>query len=86
MPGWTLAADVPAAVPGLLEALDSLDEEVASAGGRLYLAKDSRQSAAMFQRTTPRLHEWQGRRQELDPRGVFWSDLAERIALTAAAD
>jgi decaprenylphospho-beta-D-ribofuranose 2-oxidase len=48
IPGWTLAADVPAAVPGLLKALDQLDEEVAAAAGRLYLAKDSRQKAAMF--------------------------------------
>ena len=56
--GWTLAADVPAAVPGLLAALDQLDQEVAAAGGRLYLAKDSRQSAAMLRSTYPRLQEW----------------------------
>jgi decaprenylphospho-beta-D-ribofuranose 2-oxidase len=49
--GWTLAADVPAAIDGLLSALNGLDDEVAAAGGRTYLAKDSRQSAAMFQRT-----------------------------------
>lgn len=85
IPGWTLAADVPAAVPGLLEALDRLDEEVARAGGRLYLAKDSRQSAAMLQRTMPRLPEWQERRRELDPRGVFCSDLAGRVGLAAPA-
>ena len=58
MPGWTLAADVPAAVPGLLEVLDELDEEVAAAGGRLYLAKDSRQTEYMFKKSYPRLNEW----------------------------
>ena len=51
IPGWTLAVDVPAAVDGLMEVLDQLDEEVAAAGGRLYLAKDSRQSSEMFQKT-----------------------------------
>ncbi|MFM9101989.1 MAG: D-arabinono-1,4-lactone oxidase, partial [Cyanobium sp.] len=81
IPGWTLAADVPAAVPGLLDALQSLDEEVAAAGGRLYLAKDSRQSAGMFARTYPRLEEWQAQRRLLDPRGVFCSDLSRRLAI-----
>nr|WP_232197274.1 FAD-binding oxidoreductase [Synechococcus sp. CB0205] len=83
MPGWTLAADVPAAVPGLLPVLDQLDQEVAAAGGRLYLAKDSRQPAAMVQRSYPRLAEWQSLVKALDPRGVFVSSLSERLALTA---
>jgi decaprenylphospho-beta-D-ribofuranose 2-oxidase len=80
-PGWTLAADVPAAIDGLEATLAELDEQVASVGGRLYLAKDSRQSAAMFQRTYPRLQEWQQARRQLDPRGVFSSDLARRVGI-----
>lgn len=80
-PGWTLAADVPAAVPGLAETLDQLDEKVAAAGGRLYLAKDSRQSAATFQHCYPRLAEWQAQKQLLDPRGIFSSDLARRLLI-----
>jgi decaprenylphospho-beta-D-ribofuranose 2-oxidase len=83
MPGWTLAADVPAAVPGLLPVLGQLDQEVAAAGGRLYLAKDSRQTAAIVQRSYPRLAEWQSLVKSLDPRGVFVSSLSERLALTA---
>ena len=78
LPGWTLAADVSAAVPGLHEVLDQLDQEVAAAGGRLYMAKDSRQSAAMVRRSYPRLQEWDGIRARLDPRGVLLSDLARR--------
>ena len=81
MPGWTLAADVSAAVPGLFELLDQLDDQVAEAGGRLYLAKDSRQSAAMLTRSYPRLNEWRQQRALLDPRGVFSSDLARRVNL-----
>lgn len=81
IPGWTLAADVPAAIPGLLDALQSLDEKVAAAGGRLYLAKDSRQSAEMFAGTYPRLEEWRVQRRHLDPRGVFCSDLSRRLAI-----
>ena len=80
-PGWTLAADVPARVPGLGRALDQLDELVASAGGRLYLAKDSRQSPDMLARTYPRLAEWQAIRDRMDPTGLFTSDLARRLSL-----
>ena len=80
-PGWTLAADVPASVPGLGQALDQLDELVAGAGGRLYLAKDSRQSPDMLARTYPRLAEWQAIRDRMDPKGLFTSDLARRLSL-----
>lgn len=78
IPGWTLAADVPVAVPGLMEILNQLDDEVAAAGGRLYLAKDSRQSASMVRRTYPRLDDWQRVRSQMDPHSVLDSDLARR--------
>ena len=80
IPGWTLAADVPAAVPGLLEALDQLDEEVAAAGGRLYLAKDSRQSK-MMKDAYSGLKRWQDDVILENQLGVFLSDLANRISL-----
>ncbi|MFM8515426.1 MAG: FAD-binding protein [Actinomycetota bacterium] len=81
MPGWTLAADVPARVDGLDRVLDELDELVAQAGGRLYFAKDSRQSPEMVRRTYPRLTEWQAVRNRMDPDRVFTSDLARRLEL-----
>ncbi len=74
IPGWTLAADVPAGVPGLLEMLDQLDEEVAAAGGRLYLAKDSRQSKRQFLSSYVSLEGWQTVRSTKDPNHLFYSD------------
>jgi len=79
IPGWTLAADVPVAVPGLLEVLDQLDEEVAAASGRLYLAKDSRQSSCMFSRTYNRSVEWARTQQDLCSIYVTSSDLELRV-------
>jgi len=81
IPGWTLAADVPAAVPGLLEALDQLDEEVAAAGGRLYLAKDSRQSARIFRKCSSAFDDWMNSRSVLDREPRMRSGLSERIML-----
>lgn len=80
-PGWTLAVDLPAGVPGLGRALDELDALVAAEGGRLYLAKDSRQSPSMFARTYPRLDEWRAIRDKMDPNHVFTSDLSRRLEI-----
>jgi decaprenylphospho-beta-D-ribofuranose 2-oxidase len=80
--GWTLAVDLAASHPRLYGVLDGLDEQVAEAGGRIYLAKDVRGNALTVARMYPRLDEWRTIREKLDPERRFHSDLSERLALT----
>ncbi|QBI52794.1 FAD-binding protein [Streptomonospora litoralis] len=79
--GWTLALDLPAELPGLAGLLRRLDERVLAAGGRLYLAKDSRAAAETVHAMYPRLAEWRTVRDRADPDGVLTSDLARRLEL-----
>jgi decaprenylphospho-beta-D-ribofuranose 2-oxidase len=79
--GWTLALDFPARTPGLAGLLDTLDELVVEAGGRVYLAKDSRVPAEVLAQMYPRLPEFREMRAKLDPDGILASDLSRRLGL-----
>ncbi|MFF1920986.1 FAD-binding protein [Streptomyces sp. NPDC058221] len=81
VPGWSLALDLPAALPGLARFLDGLDEEVAAAGGRVCLTNDSRLRPDALATMYPRLGEFRALRAELDPDGAFRSDLSRRLSL-----
>ncbi len=79
--GLTLAIDLPAAAPGLHRALDDADELVAGAGGRVYLAKDSRLRPATLAAMYPELERFRELRGRIDPDGVLRSDMGRRLGL-----
>jgi len=79
-PGYTLALDFPV-TPDLLNFLDELDRLVVAAAGRLYLAKDARQSRATFEAGYSELPRFQEIRRSVDPHGRIKSRLAERLGI-----
>jgi decaprenylphospho-beta-D-ribofuranose 2-oxidase len=85
MRGWTLTLDIPATGAELGDLLDGLDEIVTEAGGRVYLSKDSRVSAALLPEMYPNLERWREVRARLDPQHQLRSDMDRRLGLTGAA-
>ena len=80
LPGWTITCDFPI-TEGLNRFCDELDELVLGAGGRMYLAKDSRATGATIRQGYPRFDDWLAVRNSVDPKGVFVSDMSRRLGL-----
>lgn len=82
--GYTLALDLPIRDDGLFALLDGLDEIVLRHGGRVYLAKDARLSAASFRAMYPRYAEWLAVKNAVDPQHCFTSSLSRRLGIGEA--
>jgi len=80
IPGWTLAVDLPVR-SGLDTLLRHLDQLVLAAGGRIYLAKDSRATSRTIAGMYPRLNEFRATRALFDPTRTFCSDMSRRLDL-----
>ena len=78
--GYTLAMDFPV-TETLFAFLDELDELVVGAGGRLYLAKDARQSRATFESGYPRLAAFRDIRRQTSGKELFVSRLSARLGI-----
>jgi FAD/FMN-containing dehydrogenase len=78
--GYTLALDLPVA-HGLIPFLHELDRVVLNYGGRIYLAKDATVTSQSFAAMYPKLEQFKAIKRRLDPRGLFSSSQARRLAI-----
>jgi decaprenylphospho-beta-D-ribofuranose 2-oxidase len=78
--GYTLALDLPAA-PETFDLLDEVDRVVVAAGGRLYLAKDARQSRETFEAGYPDLPAFRALRRAVGAEERIASRLSRRLGL-----
>ncbi|MDZ8120345.1 FAD-binding oxidoreductase [Pontiella agarivorans] len=82
MAGYTLALDFPISVKAM-SLFKELDAMVADYGGRLYLAKDSRMNAEMFEKTYPNADEFRQVIALLNEGGTRFASLqSKRIGIT----
>lgn len=81
MNGYTLTLDFKNE-KSVFPLLNRLDEIVLANDGRLYLAKDARMSAKMFQASYENWEKFLDIKSQLDPDGRFASHLSSRIGLT----
>lgn len=80
MEGFTLALDMPVS-DTVFSLLDELDRTVIDAGGRLYLAKDARQSASTFEVGYPGLSRFRDLRRTIGAAGRISSRLSTRLGI-----
>jgi hypothetical protein len=65
----------------LFDLLDEIDNLVVNAGGRLYLAKDARQSSSTFEAGYPELRHFRDIRQQIGANKRFVSHLSARLGI-----
>ncbi len=80
MPGYTLAMDF-AISEGIFAFLDVIDHLVVDAGGRLYLAKDGRQSPATFESGYPALGKFREIRKAIGADRLLQSYQSKRLLI-----
>jgi FAD/FMN-containing dehydrogenase len=80
MEGFTLALDMPVSDP-VFPLLDDLDKAVVEAGGRLYLAKDARQSPSTFEAGYSGLNRFRDLRRVIGAHGRISSRLSTRLGI-----